>query len=513
MTTEVIQHIYKFKRGSEQKIFENDPVLLAGEPIVVLCEDDIVRLKIGDGVRSYNDLPFINQENDQSLKGLIEQVKLLEKEIHDAGDTIYQVNGDILLATEGNSVSKKISNYLTNIDPLERFTLGNTAIVTYTDNRYSDGHLIETYRYDGREWLINLNTYTVDSNCMVLDRGVISLKGFESALQDSFPVKDGESLKWKSVSEVAPIKGVQSSDKFLSVSDRLLSCDVRIVYNNDTNEIELRGKNGTIVTTIDASNFLIKSMLDSVTYNDVNDTITFVWNTSEGKQTDSVRITNILDPYVSGKGIVLGVDRSVSIKLSSASESFLSLDKEGLKVSGIESYIDSSSSSTLSAANKYTDKEISNLIQTYIEGDEGVLEKLQEVADWISNDESGTVQIIQDVADNKASAKRHDTEIDRLSKEVVTLQLEGNTTYEFKSLGEGAFEVRSSKGEVIKIDTQSKEYTDSRIESVETYVDEQVDALSDIYQTEEDVANKIDSKINELELNIIDGGRITDGNN
>ena len=53
----------QFKRGKAARWQEVNPVLEAGQPGYVTDEN---RLKIGDGVTAWNDLPFIGEDNVQN---------------------------------------------------------------------------------------------------------------------------------------------------------------------------------------------------------------------------------------------------------------------------------------------------------------------------------------------------------------------------------------------------------------------------------------------------------------
>jgi hypothetical protein len=60
-------HKYKLKRGQQEAVERVNPVLDAGEPLVVFCKDGKTRLKIGDGVTAYKDLDFIGSEQEQEI--------------------------------------------------------------------------------------------------------------------------------------------------------------------------------------------------------------------------------------------------------------------------------------------------------------------------------------------------------------------------------------------------------------------------------------------------------------
>lgn len=55
----------QFKRGKAERWAELNPVLEAGQPGYVIDEN---RLKIGDGVTPWNDLPYLGEDNVQHFE-------------------------------------------------------------------------------------------------------------------------------------------------------------------------------------------------------------------------------------------------------------------------------------------------------------------------------------------------------------------------------------------------------------------------------------------------------------
>lgn len=60
----VINTTFKLKRGTEARWAEVNPVLALGEPGFVY---DTNRLKIGDGVTAWNDLPYIDGKREVAV--------------------------------------------------------------------------------------------------------------------------------------------------------------------------------------------------------------------------------------------------------------------------------------------------------------------------------------------------------------------------------------------------------------------------------------------------------------
>lgn len=63
----VIKITFQLRRGLHDKWIEENPILSEGEPAF---ETDTFRLKIGDGTKTYTQLPF----SDEALKSLINTV-------------------------------------------------------------------------------------------------------------------------------------------------------------------------------------------------------------------------------------------------------------------------------------------------------------------------------------------------------------------------------------------------------------------------------------------------------
>lgn len=138
-----------------------------------------------------------------------------------------------------------------------------------------------------------------------------------------------------------PVVGVADGEKVLSLDeDGKLSTEIALSYDSDSKQIRLRGKNSVELGTIDATPFIKDGMLKDVDYNAENNTLTFTWNTDAGElKTDSVVLSDIIEPYTAGVGLELS-SNEFAVKVDSASEAFLSVSADGVKVSGVQSAIE-----------------------------------------------------------------------------------------------------------------------------------------------------------------------------
>ena len=74
MARTVVRDTYKLKRGKQAAVEKANPLLSAGEPIVVYCEDGKTRMKIGDGFSTWDQLPYVDSSQTNVLE-VIPQLK------------------------------------------------------------------------------------------------------------------------------------------------------------------------------------------------------------------------------------------------------------------------------------------------------------------------------------------------------------------------------------------------------------------------------------------------------
>lgn len=132
MATTTVKHTYKLKRGRQDAVERANPLLLAGEPIVVYCNDGKTRMKIGNGKDYYQDLEFIGGtgggsdilvDNKLSLDSTNPvQNKIITQELYNKVDKVY-----------GKDLSQ---NDYTNADKakLEGIAEGATKVIVDTTN-------------------------------------------------------------------------------------------------------------------------------------------------------------------------------------------------------------------------------------------------------------------------------------------------------------------------------------------------------------------------------------------
>ena len=172
---------------------------------------------------------------------------------------------------------------------------------------------------------------------------------------------------------VATVTGVKADDKVLSLTDKLVSATVSLEYGDAVSEalkgkkaIKLLGKKGTLISEIDASEFIKDGMLDTVelvknpegqaagTY------LKLTWNTDSGKgQPMYINVTDLIDVYAAGTGLNLkGKEFSVDTATIATVEA-LNNAKTELKGNAASA----ADSETIAGAKKYADS-----LKTTIDG-------------------------------------------------------------------------------------------------------------------------------------------------
>ena len=104
MAQKIINARAKNKRDTSSNWTANDPVLLDGEIIIVDTADGEVREKIGDGIKTYTQLPF----TDEKLRNLLNNHEG-DSDIHvTAEEKAAWSESDIFIATYGTTTNAEI---------------------------------------------------------------------------------------------------------------------------------------------------------------------------------------------------------------------------------------------------------------------------------------------------------------------------------------------------------------------------------------------------------------------
>lgn len=216
---------------------------------------------------------------------------------------------------------------------------------------------------------------------------------------------------------------VKEGDKVLKLTGTEFATELDLVYEN--NRISLTGIDGEEIAGFDASVFVEDGVLQDVAYNAETRELTFTWNVVvnwEGEtpvyKTDVVNIADLVDVYTAGNGLDLS-DNEFAIKLAEGCESFLSVDANGLKLSGVQSAIDAAKEAAIEDAKKYEAKADASAVYTKEEANALLADKANSAdvysktaADALLNAKANAADVYTKTeADNLLSAKANAADV------------------------------------------------------------------------------------------------------
>ncbi len=114
MATQVINHEYRLKRGAQEAVERVDPLLAAGEPLVVFCTDGSTRLKIGDGKHRYSELEWVGSNSEKEVLTFSTRLEFPVPPARQYKDAIYKATNEAKLYQWNESKYKYES--LDNVD-------------------------------------------------------------------------------------------------------------------------------------------------------------------------------------------------------------------------------------------------------------------------------------------------------------------------------------------------------------------------------------------------------------
>lgn len=216
-----------------------------------------------------------------------------------------------------------------------------------------------------------------DGLYFAIDRGEIylndSVYGSEYTVTDIKMNEDGSSLvvsfrehedKTISLADLGKIKGVAEGDKFLSLDEATgkLGVSVALEYHVDVTgetpvyEIRLTGKNGEVVSTIDAKEFVKDGMLNKAELVENPEGqaegvyLVLTWNTESGlSEPMYVPVNDLIKAYHAGNGISI-VDNNIAVVVKEG-DPYLEVTANGVATKGIDDAISAAKIEVLGTEN------------------------------------------------------------------------------------------------------------------------------------------------------------------
>lgn len=132
--------------------------------------------------------------------------------------------------------------------------------------------------------------------------------------------QDKDGLSANVTIPAATVTGVAAGDKVLSLTNKLVSATIGLDYGDATTEalngkkaIKLLGKEGVVISEIDASAFIKDGMIQSVAFDTQTKHVTITFNTDAGHDAIDVDLSTLVDTYKAGTGLSLAKDGTFSV--------------------------------------------------------------------------------------------------------------------------------------------------------------------------------------------------------
>lgn len=330
------------------------------------------------------------------------------------------------------------------------------------------------------------------------------------------------SIAW-SVDELDRIVGLTDTTSGLSADvkaikdDYLTSTDknelqanidgITLSYDENNKVIKLYSKdNAKELGSVDATPFIKDGMLADVSYNADTNTLTFQWNTEAGITEDTVVLSDIIEPYTAGNGLELN-GNEFKVKVAEGSENYLTIDPNGIKLSGVAAAIATAKSEAISDA----EGKIATAKQEAIDdaagkyATTGALNQLDARLDTLESYDHSTYATKDELKTTDDKAVSNAASITNLTNRLDGIVAQGgepNTINTIKVNGV-AQTIDSEKAVDISVPTKFSEITDDsgfdvRITAAQTQADKGVNDAA----TAQTAANKAQSEVDALESEV-----------
>lgn len=227
---------------------------------------------------------------------------------------------------------------------------------------------------------VNIDGATIVKNA---ESGVLSV---DSAALTQYIGKDAVKVSEVDASNKKTVSlEINGNDKVLSQTQDGLSATLSLIYDPTNRKLKLIGKNSEKpISNIDTTDFVKDGMLNdtavftasantqSITFSrsgnkheysgltEENHYLAFEFKISSGESSsynyEILNATSIIDVYKNGNGLDLS-GHTFSVKLAQGSENFLTVDGNGVKLSGVKAAIDAAAASAKTKVKKAADDE------------------------------------------------------------------------------------------------------------------------------------------------------------
>lgn len=294
--------------------------------------------------------------NDQALQDKITEIEAKignwKNSTDDGFKTIATVILDLQTLVGSESVSKQITDAINELDYtgvtdgtiITQVTQVDGKVEATASNLTSTG---KTITIDGLDLDVNIDNATIVKN----SDGVLSVDASATAVTG----KDAIKVTTNNGKLVELV--IDEADDVLTQGESGLLANLELKYTKESSKIELIGKNETVISTIDASDFVADGFLDSVEWKaDNSNILVFTWNTTAGKTATEIDLTKYIDTYTNGDGLDLN-SKTFSVKIKTG-EKYIKVDENGVYSDGIDTAIETECTTVYNSITPISDNDI-----------------------------------------------------------------------------------------------------------------------------------------------------------
>ena len=413
----------------------------------------------GDGTNSKSITIFDNEGSKSETNTEIGKLRTeLETKISDALKEAKN-NTDAKIAELDVTDAPEANKFVTSVSETDGKIKVTRASVASTGNTL----LVTSTSGNGVNFDVNIDGKTIVKNA---ESGVLSVAsaaltqyvGENAVTVSSADTRNNKTVRLK----------INSGDKVLSQGTDGLSATLSIAYDSKTRKLQLKGKGGNLINDIDATAFVKDGMLNDTavfTATGAAQTVDFgdrhhkysglttnhhylafefkIDNDSaQPYKYEILDATSIIDVYKNGNGLEL-TDHTFSVKLAQGSENFLTVDGNGVKLSGVKAAIAAAAASAKTEVKKASNDQHINVTSAATENGH--------VTYTISSvDTASASGLSKEITDRKAADDKIEGSVG-LNEDGSHKTTSGNYT-------SGATTVT---GEISALDTQVKENADN----------------------------------------------------